>query len=264
MICKSCAKDISHRNKRYDVCRGCQQKEEYASGKRKPAKNQRYWASMKGKTFEEQQGKEAALRIRKKHSIRNSGSRNHNFGGTFRGVRPVGTWEEAYGIEHATKMKANKSEKMTGSKNTMFGKPSPKKSGNGWSGRYKNMHFRSLLELSFILKCEKENLKIRSMETKKDAIRYEYNGLIRNYFPEFMIEATNEVIELKPRALLKTPINKAKFEAAIKVHGDKFKIITENEIEKINTISLKPLIDNETIVWNPSTQKKWIKWLEEN
>ena len=41
-----------------------------------------------------------------------------------------------------------------GVRNAMYGKPSPRGSGNGWSGWYKNFFFRSLRELSFILSME--------------------------------------------------------------------------------------------------------------
>jgi hypothetical protein len=49
-------------------------------------------------------------------------------------------------------MKKKMSDSISGEKNFWFGKPSPVGSGNGWSGWYKGWYFRSLLELSFMIK----------------------------------------------------------------------------------------------------------------
>lgn len=50
----------------------------------------------------------------------------------------------------------------------MYGKPPPKRTGNGISGWWKNkIYFRSLLELAFLINAEKTNLAIESAERKE-------------------------------------------------------------------------------------------------
>ena len=65
-------------------------------------------------------------------------------------------WVDTYGKEEADRLligfKKKQSESHRGEKNHMFGKPSPQGSGNGWSGWYKDWYFRSLRELSYMIK----------------------------------------------------------------------------------------------------------------
>src|SRR5690606_1391982 len=92
----------------------------------------------------------------------------------------------------------------------------------GW---YKEFYFRSLHELKFILVCERFKLKIRSSENLRIGYK-SYNGNNRTYSPDFIV---NELFltEIKPKRLQSTPLNKLKFDAAIKYcnkNNLKFKI----------------------------------------
>jgi hypothetical protein len=127
------------------------------------------------------------------------------------------TYEELYGKEKALKMKNRLSVLNSGENNGMFGKPSPKGTGNGWSGWYKNWYFRSLRELSFMINyIERFNLKWQTLENKKYAIPYiNYEGTKRNYFPDFLIN-NKYIIEVKPKKLWNSIDVKNKKDAAEK------------------------------------------------
>jgi Zn finger protein HypA/HybF involved in hydrogenase expression len=128
------------------------------------------------------------------------------------------SWTKKYGKQVADEKQEafkNKISKIfSGEGNPMYGKPAPIGSGNGWSGWYKGWYFRSLLELSYmIFVIERFNIKWESGESKKNRIEYLYDGVIKNYFPDFILNE-KYVIECKPKKLQKTEINKIKMEYA--------------------------------------------------
>lgn len=142
-----------------------------------------------------------------------------------------------YGIKEANRKNKitakKKSLKMKGENNPMFGKPAPKGSGIGWSGKYKGYNFRSLFELTYLIYLIENNLKFLNGESKKFRIQYELDGNKRNYYPDFYLEESKQIIELKPSQLLNTIQNKLKFKAAKEKYGNKFKIITEKDLKML-------------------------------
>jgi hypothetical protein len=132
---------------------------------------------------------------------KNSGSNNKMFG---RSIYDV--WLEKYGKEIADEKLLNfkkmRSEKMSGKNNHMYGKPTPKKSGNGWTGWYKNkFYFRSLRELSYVVKLDKLNLEWQSAEQGVFRIKYKNSEeRERTYCPDFVVE-NKYIVEIKPKAL---------------------------------------------------------------
>lgn len=106
------------------------------------------------------------------------------------------------------------SDANSGENNPMFGKPAPFKAGNGTQGWYNNQYFRSLRELTFILKIESEGKKWKSGESQEYRIPYTINGINRNYFPDFIVDDT-EMVECKPAYLINTESVLLKTEAAI-------------------------------------------------
>lgn len=108
--------------------------------------------------------------------------------------------EERVGSTRAQKIKERQGKK--GELNAQFGKPAYQGSGNGWSGWYKGEYFRSLRELSFIVKyLERFKLPYRSMERKEDAIPYfDWKQSLRNYFPDYLV-AEKYIVEIKPKSL---------------------------------------------------------------
>jgi len=134
----------------------------------------------------------------------------------------------------------------SGSNNAMYGKPSPQGSGNGWSGWYNGFYFRSLLELSYLKYLFDNDVKFRTAETQEFKVEYkDWEGNKRNYFPDFYLEDTKEIVEIKPKKLVNSKQNKSKFKAAKKKYGNKFKIITE-EI-KISDDEIKILYENHEV-----------------
>lgn len=168
------------------------------------------------------------------------------------------TLEEIYGKEKADMIKLKNSKSNSGENNPMYGKPSGYFTGGGISGKYKQYYFRSLLELSFILEMEYENVNFISAENSKFKIEYEYENTTRNYFPDFYLIDSDTVIEIKPYRSLNDRLNKVKFEKAYGTFNN-FVIITEKNIENVLTIEkLKDLmISNNKILISDHSKKKF-------
>lgn len=126
-------------------------------------------------------------------------------------------WLEKYGKEIADQklqlFKNKQSLNQSGINNPMYGKPSPQGSGNGWSGWYKNWYFRSLRELSYMIKVLEDQGLTWEIPDKNFKIPYiDYTGQSRTYFPDFIVD--NKIIEIKPYKLHNTPKVLAKKKAA--------------------------------------------------
>lgn len=252
-----------------DLCRGCMQKIQVQQGKRIQQYINAGMASirnMKGKTYEEMYGKEKALVMLQRNSENKSGEKNPNFGGTWHGIPPSvlykgKTYEEIYGKEKSYLMRKNLSDKFSGKNNNMYGKPSPNGSGNGWSGWYKNIFFKSLLELSFLLNyVDRFNMKCESAEKKKYRMMYkDYYDEERNYFADFIINK-KYMIEIKPEHLRNSFINKRKKESALifcENNNLKYKIITP---KKLKFDEIKKLINTEKIKFIDRYKEKYEIW----
>lgn len=100
-----------------------------------------------------------------------------------------------------------------GARSNSFGKPTSPKSGYGWCGWYKNIIFRSLYELEYMV----NNLKDRqwvSAESLEFMIPYiNKDGIKRNYFPDFFVDG-KYLIEIKPEHKMNDPDVLAKKNAA--------------------------------------------------
>lgn len=172
-------------------------------------------------------------------------------------------WIEKYGKEEADKkmtlLKTKHSKNNSGKGNPMYGKR-VKKSGNGYSGWYKNWFFRSLRELSFIYNLELENSTWESAENLSFYIEYiDCKGSQRTYKPDFLIKK-NILVEIKPLKLQKTKDVLLKKEAAelfCKENGYVY-LITDCEI--IDLQLLKSMYDNKIIKFTDKTEKKFIKY----
>jgi len=175
---------------------------------------------------------------------------------------PYQIWLEKFGKEEADKKfeELKKKQSNTGNKNGMFGKPSPQGSGNGWSGWYKGYYFRSLLELSYIVNVlEKENLIFENAEQRKYRIEYiDWDGQIRNYFADFLIE-NKRLIECKPKRLhnSKEVILKAKAAREFcKNNNLEYEIIEPKKLSKEEIVKLYSL---GLIKWLPKYEIKYAK-----
>lgn len=237
-----------------DMCLSCKFKNDFDLGIRKPNDGntfRKYNASVKGKTSEERLGKEKSDEMKTKMSQKQSGSNNINFGGKYShgfADRPLtGPIEERYGKEKSNEMKTKMSQANSGSNNPMFGKPSPKGSGNGWAGWYKDYYFRSLLELSYLIHLDRNGIKFEQAEHYKYRVEYiDWQGNKRNYFPDFYLIDTDEVIEIKPKHLITTIENSSKFNAA-KLKYKNFRVITEDDIIKLTDNDIKRMYESKDI-----------------
>jgi hypothetical protein len=169
------------------------------------------------------------------------GDKNPMYGKSFYDI-----WLEKYGKTEAdkrlNKFKKTQSTLNSGENNAMYGKPSPKGSGNGWSGWYKDWYFRSLLELSFMINViERFKFTWENGEKKKYTIPYiNYNNISRTYRPDFILN-NKFMVECKPKKLHTTPLNKLKAEAAkkfckkngLKYHQIDCKKLSQEEIKKL-------------------------------
>lgn len=70
------------------------------------------------------------------------------------------TWEEIFGVNKAQEMRERAKDRMIGNKHNKLGFGQ----GGGYTGKYKNLYFRSLIELTFIIETERCGLKIHNAE----------------------------------------------------------------------------------------------------
>lgn len=101
----------------------------------------------------------------------------------------------------------------------------------GYNGYYKNYHFRSLLELSYLIYLVENNIEFESAESGKHSINYTFKNKNRRYYPDFYLKESSEYIEIKPSSLINSDLNKIKFKSARKKLNSKFKIITEKKLK---------------------------------
>ena len=163
-------------------------------------------------------------------------------------LRAGKTMEELYGKESADrtreKMKANNS----GTGNPMYGKPAAKGSGRGLAGYYRGIHFRSSLELSYMLHLIANGIGFETAERKEFSIQYEADGKKRTYFPDFVL-SDGTIIEVKPKGMIH--LNEHKFSAAKEKHGDKFVIKTEEDFPQISFDEIKEMYDRGELTIEP-------------
>jgi hypothetical protein len=186
-----------------------------------------------------------------------SGDKNGMFGKSFYEI-----WVNKYGIDIANEklisFKSKQSKNNSGENNPMFGKPSPTGSGNGWSGWYKGWYFRSLRELTYMIKViERFDLTWECGEQKKYKIKYiTFNGNQRNYFPDFIING-KYIVESKPKRLWGSDSVNRKKEAAIKFCGNnglKYKLV---DVGVLNDDEIKKLYNDSKIKFLPKYEEKF-------
>jgi hypothetical protein len=169
-------------------------------------------------------------------------------------------WNKKYGKEEADKKllesKNKQSIKSSGENNPMYGKPSPQGSGNGWSGWYNGWYFRSLHELSYMVKViERFKLKWESGEQKKYLMKYvDWEGKQRNYFCDFVIGG-KYLVECKPKKLHGSVSVQSKVKGAKKFCG--------NNGFKYKLISPRILKDDEIMKLYKDEKIKFLKKYEE-
>ena len=197
------------------------------------------------------------VKFKKKMSKVTSGSKNPMYGKTVYDI-----WVKKYGKEIADKkeedLNKKKSINASGKNNPMYGKPTPQGSGNGWSGWYKGWFFRSLRELSYMIKViEKNKYKWRTAETKDLRIEYiDYKGNGRTYLADFLVEET-DLIEVKPKKLKKSLTVRLKAKAARKFCKEKGLTYKIEDVKILSEKEIKNLYDNRIIKFTNRYEKKY-------
>lgn len=220
----------------------------------------------KAKKTKEEKGSYAVFKtqeFRDKISKLSKGENNPMYG---RSVYEV--WVEKYGEEEATRLEAKrvknyKAVAKRGSHNHQYGKPSPMGSGNGWSGWFDGIYFRSLLELSFIINVlYKENKSFESGEKAKYCIKYiDYAGAQRTYFADFLVDG-KELVEVKPHRLMQSVTVQSKATAATEwcsANGYTYKIYTEKDFPKLLDEEVEMLYDAGKIKFLDRYEQKFIE-----
>lgn len=177
-------------------------------------------------------------------------------------------WVDKYGKEKADEMeskrRAHMSKKMSGSGNPMFGKPSPNESGRGWSGWYKGLHFRSIFELSYLKYLIENKINFKTGESTDFRVEYkDLKGNDRNYYPDYYIVDTQEIIEIKPSYFLINEEVKIKTDNAKKKYGNKYIILTEKDIHILKLRDIIELINQgEDLKFKDKYQQKILTIIE--
>lgn len=178
------------------------------------------------------------------------------------GKNVYGIWVEKYGKEEADRRDKIRREKMSkasiGKKNSMYGKQSPQGSGNGWSGWYKGWFFRSLKELSYMVKViEKNNQQWRTAEDKDLRIKYiDYKGNERTYVSDFFVEE-KYLIEIKPEKLKNSLTVRLKKEAAEKFCKEKGFIYKIESVDTLSVQEIKKMYDLKIIKFTNRYERKY-------
>jgi hypothetical protein len=112
------------------------------------------------------------------------------------------------------------------------------------SGWYNGLHFRSSLELSFLVKFN--NITLISCEKKEYKILYEKNNKIKVYYPDFT--DGKSIYEIKPTNLLNYKDNELKIKRGFEIYGTQFNVITEKEVPYIEKKIIFDLITNGEVI----------------
>lgn len=121
---------------------------------------------------------------------------------------------------------------------------------NHLSGWYNNLHFRSSLELSFLI--NNQNEVFESCENESYKIPYKIGNKEKSYYPDFT--NGNFIYEIKPKSLLKYKDNLFKIDSAKKVYGEKYKVITEEESPYVSKEIIMELIESKNIILSESSK----------
>lgn len=246
---------LNHSIKHNKICQSCRAKERANRPEEREANSERQRGKRMGKDnhfYGKKHSNEAKELIRRKRAeqIIPKGNDNPLFGKTL---------EEIVGKEKANEMKSKKSKMYSGSGNPMYGKPAPQGSGNGWSGWYNGWFFRSILELSYMIKViERYNMKWENGEDRKHTISYiDKDGIVRNYHPDFIIN-NKYVVEIKPTKLMKTLKVMEKVNAGIEYCNKNNMIYKITNVPSLTDIEFRHLVDTNKIKLTNRYNKKYI------
>jgi hypothetical protein len=243
-VCKECGNYfLACRKNSIFCCRSCQN-----SG----SKNGRY---NDHRNWEELLGKERADKLKEKKRQEWAGNNNLNFGNkhwihhrsnafllNWKNKIKLNkidyaeehtknkTYEEIYGEERSMEIREKIS--INTKKNMPKNFVSSHISGYGICGSYKGYNFRSTLELSYIKYLIDKGIPFVSAE-RGNVCKIPYinsSGLAKNYIPDFIVN-DYYIVEIKPDFKLKDQEVILKSDAATKLYGDKFVVVTSSDLK---------------------------------
>lgn len=192
--------------------------------------------------------------------------KNHD--NPMKGRSVYSVWINKYGKEKADKLmedyKYKQSLNNKGENNPMYGKPSPKGSGQGWKGWYNGIYFRSLRELSYMMYMDENNIKWKSAETKELSIKYiGVDNQERTYRADFILTELKKLIEIKPIRLQSSQSIKLKTNAAIEFCQNN-NLVFEIIDFAIDYNKIKVALDMGIIKFDRNYKEKFLKYIKKN
>jgi len=152
---------------------------------------------------------------KQKLSMLKKGDKNPQFG-------KVRTMKGKYGKNHPAFGKRRPGTGRYGKDNHQFGKSPSHKAGKGIYGKFNNCHFRSSLELFYLIYWYENNINVINAETKEFRVTYlTEDNLKHTYSPDFYLPELNILVELKPEKLHTNILILIKFSALQQHHIDK-------------------------------------------
>lgn len=110
----------------------------------------------------------------------------------------------------------------SGPANSQYGKSPSKRAGKGIWGKFNGIHFRSSLELFYLIFWFENNVEIKSAESSEYRVEYLTEcATIRTYSPDFLLLSENKLVEIKPENLHNNIQVQLKFKALQSKHIDK-------------------------------------------
>lgn len=106
------------------------------------------------------------------------------------------------------------------------------KSGYYHSEKAGVVHYRSSYELAYYKQLDVDR-DVATYIEEPEAIEYEMDGKIRHYIPDvkvFYMDGDWKIIEIKPEYLLDDPCVVAKLDAAEKMYGERFVVVTDSDL----------------------------------
>lgn len=111
---------------------------------------------------------------------------------------------------------------LVGPLNPQYGKSPAKQAGRGIWGKFNGTHFRSSLELFYLIYWFENNITIKSAETSEFRVEYlTIDQTIRTYSPDFLLISENKLVEVKPENLHNNAQVQTKLKALCDKHTDK-------------------------------------------
>ena len=169
----------------------------------------------------------------KNNPNKNKGSENGRFG-----LKLMDIWIENHGLAEANKKyndwKSHLNKFKCGADNPQYGKSPFLNGGMSYKGWYKDIFFRSSLELLFIINYESTNNDLPlSADNKTYSIEYNIDNTKRHYYPDFLSLSTNTIYEIKSKQWLSKSTNQLKIKKAKEIYTEKninYEVLTENDI----------------------------------